>query len=120
MINNIKVLPYKKSNYSARKKSNFNDYSTNFSILSTRLKQKTSKRPKTFTMMVENLVEKNLHSWTNIYNHFWINQPKISGTHEHQGEIEDDRFNIEPYSTTKIRLLIPQKNNAWCEKEALL
>ena len=55
----------------------------------------------------------------NIYNHFWINQSKISGTHEHQGEIKDVRFNIEPYSTKRIRLLIP-KNNAWCEKEALL
>ena len=59
--------------------------------------------------MVENLVEKNLHSWTNIYNHFEFINQKISGTHEHQGEIEDDRFNIEPYSTTKIGLLIPKK-----------
>ena len=36
---------------------------------------------------------------------------KRSGTHEHQGEIKDVRFNIEPYSTKRIRLLIP-KNNA--------
>ena len=44
---------------------------------------------------------------------------KTSGAHEHQGEIEDDRFNIEPYSTTKSDYWSP-KNNAWCEKEALL
>ena len=48
----------------------------------------------------------------------WINQLKISGTHEHQGEIKDVRLNIEPYSTKRIRLLIP-KNNALCDKKAL-
>ena len=49
MINIIKILTYKKSNYSARKISNFNDYLKKFfSILLTKFKQKTSKRPKNF------------------------------------------------------------------------
>ena len=50
MINIIKILTYKKVQLFDKKKSNFNDYLTNFSILLTKFKQKTSKRPKTFAV----------------------------------------------------------------------